>query len=103
MTVRKLGEVEWDKDRKGHERWRVRATNGNIMADSGEGYVRHKDARQGKLTVTSVLLADLSDEDFYRAVAYRMAIRYGAPPPPAIAPDPDDPDAGPRVDPEASL
>ena len=33
-------------------RWRYVAANGNIMADSGQGYVDRRDALAGALTVT---------------------------------------------------
>lgn len=35
------------KDRKGEWRWRVRARNGKIIADSGEGYRRKRDCKHG--------------------------------------------------------
>lgn len=35
------------KDAKGKWRWRLRARNGRILADSGQGYVRKIDARLG--------------------------------------------------------
>jgi len=31
------------KDRAGEYRWRLKATNGEIIADSGEGYVNASD------------------------------------------------------------
>lgn len=33
------------KDKAGEWRWRLKHRNGNIMADSGEGYVRKADAK----------------------------------------------------------
>lgn len=36
--------AEFYKDRKGEMRWRIRHRNGNIIADSGEGYRRVADA-----------------------------------------------------------
>jgi uncharacterized protein YegP (UPF0339 family) len=35
------------KDNKGEFRWRLRHENGNIIADSGEGYVNKEDALNG--------------------------------------------------------
>jgi uncharacterized protein YegP (UPF0339 family) len=35
------------KDNKGEFRWRLRHENGNIIADSGEGYVNKDDALNG--------------------------------------------------------
>ncbi|GJE26965.1 YegP family protein [Methylobacterium organophilum] len=31
------------RDAAGEWRWRLRASNGNVIADSGEGYVRRED------------------------------------------------------------
>jgi uncharacterized protein YegP (UPF0339 family) len=39
--------IELYKDRKGEWRWRARHTNGRILADSGEGYKRKRDAVKG--------------------------------------------------------
>lgn len=38
---------ELHKDHAGEWRWRLRATNGNVVADSGEGYRRREDAERG--------------------------------------------------------
>jgi uncharacterized protein YegP (UPF0339 family) len=35
------------EDREGQYRWRLRHDNGNIIADSGEGYASKQKARQG--------------------------------------------------------
>lgn len=35
------------KDKKGEFRWRLRHENGNIIANSGEGYVNKQDAKDG--------------------------------------------------------
>ena len=35
------------RDREGKYRWRLRHDNGNILADSGEGYASKQKARQG--------------------------------------------------------
>lgn len=35
------------KDRASEWRWRARTPNGNVIADSGEGYRDHKDAVNG--------------------------------------------------------
>lgn len=35
------------RDAPGHWRWRLRAQNGNVVADSGEGYVRREDCEHG--------------------------------------------------------
>jgi uncharacterized protein YegP (UPF0339 family) len=39
------------EDREGKYRWRLRHDNGNIIADSGEGYASKQKAKQG---ITSV-------------------------------------------------
>jgi uncharacterized protein YegP (UPF0339 family) len=39
------------EDRADEWRWRLRHRNGNIMADSGEGYVRRSDAESAIETV----------------------------------------------------
>ena len=35
------------RDAKGEWRWRLRARNGEIVAESGEGYVRREDCEHG--------------------------------------------------------
>jgi len=35
------------KDKAGEYRWRLKATNGKIVADSGEGYVAKTDCEHG--------------------------------------------------------
>lgn len=35
------------KDRIGEYRWRLKAGNGNIISDSGEGYVAKSDCKHG--------------------------------------------------------
>jgi len=35
------------KDKGGEYRWRLRHQNGQIIADSGEGYVNKEDAKNG--------------------------------------------------------
>lgn len=35
------------RDYKSEWRWRLRATSGNVLADSGEGYLRRDDCEQG--------------------------------------------------------
>lgn len=40
------------QDRAGKWRWRYVATNGHVMADSGQGYSRRIDAERGAKRVT---------------------------------------------------
>ena len=35
------------KDKRGKWRWNIKATNGNILADSGQGYSRKQDCLRG--------------------------------------------------------
>jgi uncharacterized protein len=42
-----MAAFELYKDRRGEFRWRLRAGNGKIIADSGEGYVRRIDCEHG--------------------------------------------------------
>jgi uncharacterized protein YegP (UPF0339 family) len=35
------------RDAGGEWRWRLRATNGNVLADSAEGYARREDCEHG--------------------------------------------------------
>jgi uncharacterized protein len=35
------------KDKKGEYRWRLKASNGQIIADSGEGYKNKDDCKDG--------------------------------------------------------
>ncbi|MFE1602561.1 YegP family protein [Methylobacterium sp. ID0610] len=35
------------RDADGHWRWRLRATNGEVIADSAEGYARRQDCEHG--------------------------------------------------------
>ena len=39
--------IVYYRDRKGHWRWRAVARNGRIVAESGEGYKRMRDAVKG--------------------------------------------------------
>ena len=42
-----MAEFELYKDRAGEWRWRFRANNGKIIADSGEGYKNKQDCEHG--------------------------------------------------------
>lgn len=43
--------IQTYKDRNKQWRWRVRAKNGRILADSAEGYKRRRDCDRGLLLV----------------------------------------------------
>lgn len=42
------------KDKKGEWRWKLRAKNGKIIADSGEGYKRRRDCVNGAQLLMSL-------------------------------------------------
>ena len=42
-----MAQFELYKDEAGEYRWRFRADNGEIIADSGEGYVNKSDCKHG--------------------------------------------------------
>lgn len=50
--------VEYYKDKRGEWRWRLRHRNGNILADSAEGYTRRASAVRGWLRITIEILKD---------------------------------------------
>lgn len=52
----KRGTKEFYRDRDREWRWRVRAANGLITADSGEGYGRLRDAKHGMWVTLWILL-----------------------------------------------
>lgn len=52
-----MAKVEIYKDRAGEYRWRARARNGRIVADSGEGYGRRRDCLRGIEATFRALLA----------------------------------------------
>lgn len=45
------------QDKRGEWRWRLRHSNGRIMADSGEGYSRRSDCRKGFDRVAAMIAA----------------------------------------------
>jgi uncharacterized protein YegP (UPF0339 family) len=50
------------KDQAGEWRWRLRADNGEPIADSAEGYVDERDARHGLRLMLQATLADVTIE-----------------------------------------
>lgn len=48
-------------DRAGEYRWRLKADNGQVIADSGEGYVNKSDAKHGIDLVKQSSSADVED------------------------------------------
>lgn len=51
-----IGTKEFYKDRDSQWRWRIRAVNGRIIADSAEGYHNLQDAKRGlRLTLLALL------------------------------------------------
>ena len=51
--------IETVQDVAGEWRWRLRASNGRIMADSGEGYRRRTSVRKAVDRVRSILTGDV--------------------------------------------
>lgn len=50
------------KDKSGQFRWRLKAANGKIIADSGEGYVAKSDCQHGiELVKSDSAAADVKD------------------------------------------
>lgn len=49
------------KDARGHWRWRLRAANGRIIAESGEGYHNKQDCIDGLNLVKGSLYAPVYD------------------------------------------
>jgi len=54
----RCAKLEIYRDGRREWRWRLRASNGRILADSGEGYRRLASARQAVQRVRSVLAGD---------------------------------------------
>lgn len=57
MNASIMRRLEMYQDVQGDWRWRLRANNGKILADSGEGYVEYRDAIHGAYLVW-VMLSD---------------------------------------------
>ena len=57
MTMR----FELYRDAGGAWRWRLRATNGNVLADSAEGYARREDCEHGIALVKGSQAASIVD------------------------------------------
>jgi len=53
-TRGRLHKVEIYRDNRGEWRWRLRAGNGRIIADGGEGYTRKAAALNGMMRVGAV-------------------------------------------------
>ena len=51
--------LEIYRDARSEWRWRLRASNGRIVADSGEGYCRHASVRKAVERVRSILADDV--------------------------------------------
>lgn len=49
------------RDAKGEWRWRLRARNGEVVAESGEGYVRREDCEHGIALVRQSAEAPIVD------------------------------------------
>ena len=49
------GKIEVYKDKKGEWRWRVRARNGRVLADSGEGYKRKRQCVHAIIAMAGIM------------------------------------------------
>ena len=49
------------RDGAGHWRWRLRVQNGNVVADSGEGYARREDCEHAITLVQASAQAPVVD------------------------------------------
>ncbi len=49
------------RDAAGHWRWRLRAANGEVIADSAESYVRREDCEHGIVLVKGAAQASVVD------------------------------------------
>lgn len=56
LVLRAKGTKEFYTDTQGGRRWRIRAANGKIVADSAEAYNRWKDCQHGMRVTLLVLL-----------------------------------------------
>jgi len=54
------------KDTAGYWRWRLKATNGKIIADSGEGYANKSDAERGIVLVKTSNTAPVKETSSVR-------------------------------------
>lgn len=74
--------IEFYKDNDGTFRWRMRAKNGRIVADSSEGYNELRDAERGLRVVCKIVLEMITGyleddtllENDYITVAYPCRI-----------------------------
>ena len=63
------------KDKQKEWRWRLSATNGNVLADSGEGYKRKVDCESALETVTHAELMQMVKNDLQLLVDAIAQIR----------------------------
>jgi len=87
------GKFELFKDKAGEYRWRLRHQNGNIIADSGEGYVSKANALNGIESVKKNSVEANINDMTPQAAPQEPAAQPAAPPPPvakaeAAAPPP---------------
>jgi uncharacterized protein len=65
--VNAVSKFQLYKDRKGEYRWRLRARNGEIIADSNEGYSRKASCKHGidlvKEQAASAVVEDQTEEE----------------------------------------
>jgi uncharacterized protein YegP (UPF0339 family) len=56
--------IVYYQDKRGEWRWRARAKNGRIVAESGEGYKRRSRAEHGCAIALSVLAVCVPGRDY---------------------------------------
>jgi uncharacterized protein YegP (UPF0339 family) len=56
MSTEEGIEFETYTDNAGEFRWRAKARNGSIMADSGESYTRYEDAERAKIRFVELII-----------------------------------------------
>jgi uncharacterized protein YegP (UPF0339 family) len=61
MASKRMARLDVYKDSKGEWRWRVRAQNGKVMADSAEGYKRRGACRGSAMRILDPSTVDLYD------------------------------------------
>lgn len=56
------------QDKRGEWRWRLRARNGRIIADSGEGYASKRNAHRAVATTLDAVVEAIAGGDAVREV-----------------------------------
>jgi uncharacterized protein YegP (UPF0339 family) len=62
MASKRMARLDVYKDSKGEWRWRVRAQNGKVMADSAEGYKARGSCRHAAMRILDPAKVVMYDE-----------------------------------------